>query len=127
MVGTGDYPRTDVRWPGSFDSAYLYHLIPRVILFREEHTPRVFVPAVDFISAKASTPEVARRGGPYALLTNMALFDFVAARGDRTLSFNNKTARKLCFPAGAVRYDKVPGAGGRIKIHCKRAFQVARV
>jgi glutaconate CoA-transferase subunit B len=76
LVGTGDYPKSDVRWPGSFGSAYLYHLVPRVILFREEHSPRVFVPKVDFISAKAVTPEVARRGGPYALLTNMALFDF---------------------------------------------------
>lgn len=85
LVGTGEYPRTDVRWPGSFGSAYLYHLVPRVILFREEHSPRVFVPKVDFISAKASTPEVARRGGPYALLTNMALFDFDRARGGFTL------------------------------------------
>jgi len=65
-----------VRWPGSFGSAYLYHLIPRVILFREEHSPRVFVPKVDFVSARAVTPEVPRRGGPHALLTNMALFDF---------------------------------------------------
>src|SRR5689334_12566565 len=48
LVGTGGYPRTDVRWPGSFGSAYLYFLVPRVILFREEHTPRVFVPKVDF-------------------------------------------------------------------------------
>jgi len=76
LVGTGDYPTNSVRWPGSFGSAYLYHLIPRVILFREEHTPRVFVPKVDFVSARAITPGVARRGGPYALLTNMALFDF---------------------------------------------------
>ncbi len=81
LVGTGDYPRTDVRWPGSFGSAYLYHLIPRVILFREEHSPRVFVPKVDFVSAAAHTPEVARRGGPYALLTNMAVFDFDKERG----------------------------------------------
>ena len=81
LVGTGDYPATDVRWPGSFGSAYLYHLVPRVILFREEHSPRVFVPRVDFISAAAITPEVSRRGGPYALLTNMALFDFETARG----------------------------------------------
>jgi glutaconate CoA-transferase, subunit B len=87
LVGTGDYPRTDVRWPGSFGSAYLYHLVPRVILFREEHSPRVFVPKVDFISAKAITPEVARRGGPHALLTNMALFDFDRARGGFTLRF----------------------------------------
>ena len=81
LVGTGGYPTTDVRWPGSFGSAYLYHLVPRVILFREEHSPRVFVPRVDFISAAAITPEVSRRGGPYALLTNMALFDFETARG----------------------------------------------
>ena len=81
LVGTGTYPKTDVRWPGSFGSAYLYHLVPRVILFREEHSPRAFVPKVDFVSAAATTPEVRRRGGPYALLTNMALFDFDKARG----------------------------------------------
>jgi len=81
LVGTGDYPTTDVRWPGSFGSAYLYHLVPRVILFREEHSPRVFVPKVDFVSAAALTPDIPRRGGPYALLTNMAVFDFDRARG----------------------------------------------
>ncbi|HKU06096.1 MAG TPA: CoA transferase [Bradyrhizobium sp.] len=81
LVGTGQYPKTDVRWPGSFGSAYLYHLVPRVILFREEHSPRVFVPKVDFVSAAATTPEVKRRGGPYALLTNMALFDFDRVSG----------------------------------------------
>ncbi|QWG25833.1 CoA synthetase [Bradyrhizobium sediminis] len=85
LVGTGEYPKTGVRWPGSFGSAYLYHLIPRVILFREEHSRRVFVPAVDFVSAAASTPEVARRGGPHALLTNMALFDFDRARAGFSL------------------------------------------
>ncbi len=81
LVGTGDYPAPQVRWPGSFGSAYLYHLVPRVILFREEHSPRVLVPKVDFVSAAASTPEVPRRGGPFALLTNMALFDFDKERG----------------------------------------------
>jgi glutaconate CoA-transferase, subunit B len=81
LVGTGDYPTTAVRWPGSFGSAYLYHLVPRVILFREEHSPRVFVPKVDFVSAAAVTPDIPRRGGPYALLTNMALFDFDRQRG----------------------------------------------
>jgi glutaconate CoA-transferase, subunit B len=81
LVGTGDYPRTNVRWPGSFGSAYLYHLVPRVILFREQHSPRVFVPKVDFISAAAPTPDAPRRGGPHALLSNMALFDFARERG----------------------------------------------
>ncbi len=77
LVGTGDYPATPVRWPGSFGSAYLYFLVPRVILFREEHTRRVMVPKVDFISAPGvSDPGVHRPGGPYALLTGLGLFAF---------------------------------------------------
>jgi glutaconate CoA-transferase subunit B len=28
LVGTGTYPANDVRWPGSFGSAYLYYLVP---------------------------------------------------------------------------------------------------
>jgi glutaconate CoA-transferase subunit B len=81
LVGVGDYPRTAVRWPGSFGSAYLYFLVPRVILFREEHSRRVLVPKVDFVSAPgASAPEVYRRGGPYALVTGKALFRFDAER-----------------------------------------------
>ena len=56
LVGAGAYPRSDVRWPGSYGSAYLYFLVPKVILFREEHTPRVFVPKVDFVSAAWHEP-----------------------------------------------------------------------
>lgn len=80
LVGTGDYPNMDVRWPGSFGSAFLYFVVPRVILFREEHSPRVLVDRVDFISAPGTSQGVARSGGPRALLTNKALFDFDAAR-----------------------------------------------
>ncbi len=77
LVGTGSYPASDVRWPGSFGSAYLYYLVPKVILFREEHTRRVLVPKVDFISAPGvSAPEVYRPGGPYGLLTGLAWFAF---------------------------------------------------
>ncbi|RCW68573.1 CoA-transferase [Pseudorhodoferax soli] len=77
LVGTKGYPQSPVRWPGSFGSAYLYFVVPRVILFREEHSPRVFVEKVDFISAPGtSAPDVHRTGGPYALLTGMALFMF---------------------------------------------------
>ena len=75
LVGLGDYPRSKVRFPGSFGSAYLYHLIPRVILFREEHTPRTLVPKVDFISAAGTSPEGEYRpGGPYALVTGLCTF-----------------------------------------------------
>ncbi len=76
LVGTGDYPASTVRWPGSFGSAYMYYLIPRVILFREEHSPRVLVDKVDFVSAPGSSEGIHRTGGPHALLTSLALFDF---------------------------------------------------
>jgi glutaconate CoA-transferase subunit B len=81
LVGLGEYPHLEHRFPGSFGSAYLYHLIPRVILFREEHTPRTLVPRVDFISAPGTSPPSHRRvGGPYALVTGLSVFTFDAAR-----------------------------------------------
>ena len=77
LVGAGTYPASTVRWPGSFGSAYLYFLVPRVILFREEHSRRVLVDKVDFVSAPGtSEPGVWRPGGPYALVTGLALFSF---------------------------------------------------
>ena len=53
------------RFPGSFGSAFMYSVVPKVILFREEHSARVLVPKVEFISAA---------GNPAALLTGKALF-----------------------------------------------------
>lgn len=87
LVGAGgDYPQTDVRWPGSFGSGYLYYLVPRVILFREEHTRRVLVPQVDFISAAGPTDEaIYRPGGPIGLLTNLCWFSFDRQRRRFTL------------------------------------------
>ena len=77
LVGTGKYPRLDRRFPGSFGSAYMYFVIPKVILFRPEHTRRVFVPKVDFISAPGTSEEgVYRTGGPYALVSELCLMMF---------------------------------------------------
>jgi len=62
------------RFPGSFGSALMYFTC-RTILFREEHSRRVLVPRVEFISAPGwSPPDVHRPGGPVALLTGKALF-----------------------------------------------------
>ncbi|MEX2495725.1 MAG: CoA-transferase [Woeseia sp.] len=82
LTGIGNYPEQDVRWSGAFGSAYLYFLVPRVILFREEHSRRVFVPKVDFISAPGtSEPNVYRPGGPYALVTGLCVFLFQREKG----------------------------------------------
>lgn len=86
LVGIGDYPQVDVRFPGSFGSAYLFFVVPKVILFREEHTRRVFVPKVDFISCPGASPEnVYRPGGPVALITPLCLFSFDRKRARFTL------------------------------------------
>jgi glutaconate CoA-transferase subunit B len=69
------------RFPGSFGSAFMYFAARRTILFREEHSRRVLVPKVEFISAPGSSPpEVRRRGGPQALLTGKALFAWQPAQ-----------------------------------------------
>lgn len=75
LVGTGEYPQLAHRFPGSFGSAFMYFTARRTILFREEHSRRVLVPKVEFVSAPGSSaPGVWRRGGPQALLTGKALF-----------------------------------------------------
>ena len=82
LVSVGDYDKPKARFPGSFGSAYLYYVVPRVILFRTEHSRRTLVPKVDFISAPGGSPDnVVRPGGPIALITNRCLFEF--DRGQR--------------------------------------------
>lgn len=69
--------RWQVRWPGTFGAAFLYFLVPRVILFREEHSRRVLVPRVDFVSAPGTSAQnIYRPGGPYALVTGRCVFLF---------------------------------------------------
>lgn len=77
LMGRGDYPATSPRWPGSFGSAYLYFLIRKVILFRLEHSRRVLVGKVDFVTTPGSSDaHIYRTGGPYGLLTGKAFFLF---------------------------------------------------
>ena len=59
------------RFPGSFGSAFMYSVVKKTILFREEHSRRVLVPKVEFVSA---------RGTPGALLTGKALFSWQGKR-----------------------------------------------
>jgi glutaconate CoA-transferase subunit B len=59
------------RFPGSFGSAFMYAACRRTILFREEHSRRVLVPRVEFISAA---------GNPVALLTGKGLFSWQKER-----------------------------------------------
>jgi len=77
LIGIGDYAKPDVRFPGSFGSAHLYYVVPKVVLFRTEHSRRTLVDRAAFISAPGgSEPNVYRPGGPIALVTNRCLFGF---------------------------------------------------
>lgn len=68
----GDYKRPRRRFPGAFGSAVLYSVVGRVILFRTEHTPRVFVPRVDFVTAS---------GSPDRVVTSRAVLGFDRTAG----------------------------------------------
>jgi glutaconate CoA-transferase, subunit B len=81
LVAVGDYANPKVRFAGSYGSAFLYFAVPRIILFRTEHSRRALVERVSFISAPGtSAPNVWRRGGPVALVTPLCHFAFDAAR-----------------------------------------------
>ncbi len=78
----GDYNRPDRRFPGAFGSGVLYYVAKRVILFRAEHSRRVFVPKVDFVTAPGYTPDFPQRsGGPSKVMTPLAVLAFNGARG----------------------------------------------
>jgi glutaconate CoA-transferase subunit B len=82
LVSVGDRHRPKARFPGSFGSSHLYYVVPKVILFRTEHSCRSLVKKVDFISAPGrSPPNIYRPGGPIALVTNRCLFAFDRPRG----------------------------------------------
>jgi glutaconate CoA-transferase subunit B len=74
-VGEPDHPR--VRFPGGAGSAMLYYLPTRVVIFRTEHSPRIFVERVDHVtSPSASPPDVVRPGGPWKCFTPLCVFRF---------------------------------------------------
>lgn len=81
LIGTGAWPGQGARFPGSFGSAFMYMAVPRTLLFREEHSRRVLVPRVDWISAPGTSPPGHfRRGTAQALVTGRAVFRFHAGR-----------------------------------------------
>ena len=81
LTGIGSYPEQSTRWSGAFGSAYLYFLIPQIILFRERHNRQTLVNSVDFISAPGlSSKQTYRPGGPSHLITNLCVFAFDRTR-----------------------------------------------
>ncbi len=138
LVAVGDYAKPKARFPGSFGSGYLYFMVPRVILFRLEHTPRTLVEKVDFISAPGfSDDNVYRPGGPYKLITDRCLFDVDKERrcfrlesvhpGHTVEEIHAQTGFKFDLPDGEVPETPVPDAASLATIRGEVAEEISEI
>jgi len=99
----GDYERPRRRFPGAFGSAVLYPVVRRVILFRTEHSPRVFVPRVDFVTAA---------GRPDRVVTPLAVLGYDRAAGRLVLdSYHPGQSVDGVRAATGFELALAPGAG----------------
>lgn len=76
-VAIGEHDHPAARLPGGTGAPMLYYLARRVILFRTEHSRRVFVERVDYVTSPGSSPPtVVRPGGPWKVVTSLAVLAF---------------------------------------------------
>jgi len=138
LVSIGDPDRPKARFPGSFGSGYLYFVVPRVILFRLEHTPRTLVERVDFISAPGFSEDgVYRPGGPHKLITDRCLFDVDRDRrrfrlesvhpGHTLDEIVEQTGFAFDIPPGGVPDTPVPDDDTLEVIRTRVAGQIAEI
>jgi glutaconate CoA-transferase subunit B len=86
----GDYDKPAVRLPGGAGSAMLYSLSRRTILFSMNHTKKLFVPQVDFVSAAAYNDHVRtpwRRGTVSHVVTPLCVMTFDADKKRLVLDY----------------------------------------
>jgi glutaconate CoA-transferase subunit B len=77
-----DPERPEQRFPGGYGGGMIYYAARRAIVFRTEHSRRVFVERVDFISAAGtSPPDILRLGGPAKVITPLATLRMNKDRG----------------------------------------------
>ena len=138
LVSVGDYRRPKARFPGSFGSGYLYYVVPRVILFRLEHTRRTLVDKVDFVSAPGFSDEnVYRPGGPYKLITDRCLFEVNKKRrcfrlqsvhpGHTVNEIYEQTGFTFDMPDGDIPNTPVPDATTLASIRGPVAEEISEI
>lgn len=73
----GDRDEPDVLMPGQYGTGMLYYAVPRIVMFRTEHTCRTFVEQVHYVSGAGTSPEgVTRRTREVKVITPMAVLNF---------------------------------------------------
>ena len=66
VIGSRDRPR--VRLPGGGGAAVLAQVVPHIVVWRTRHTREVFVPAVDFITARGNVETIVTPLGVLGML-----------------------------------------------------------
>jgi glutaconate CoA-transferase subunit B len=75
VIGSPAQPT--VRLPGGAGTPMLWAMVRRIIVFKTEHSPRAFVPHVDFITCPGLLPAGTRsRGGLSKIVTPMAVLSW---------------------------------------------------
>lgn len=75
VIGDADSP--DRRFPGGYGSGLLAYTARKVMFFRTEHSPRAFVPRVDFVSGALKTDEaISRPEQTFFCFTTMAILQW---------------------------------------------------
>jgi glutaconate CoA-transferase subunit B len=70
----GDLAQPKARLPGGAGTPMLWAMVKRIIVFKTEHTPRSFVPRVDFITCPGLPPAGTKsRGGLSKIVTPLAV------------------------------------------------------
>lgn len=73
LTAIGSYDKPRVKLPGGAATAYLFPLVPKIIIWAR-HEPRVLVPRVDFVTGPGK-PRL-EKGYRHLLCTNKALIEF---------------------------------------------------
>lgn len=77
IIAVGDPAHPRLRLPGGAGSAMLYYMAKRVLIFRTEHSPKIFVERVDIVTSPGSSPPgVFRPGGPWKCVTPLCVLRF---------------------------------------------------
>jgi glutaconate CoA-transferase subunit B len=105
LMAAGPIARPRVRFPGGAGAAMLYYLARRVVVFRSDHSARVFVQRVDHVTSPGSTPaDVVRPGGPCKVVTPLCVFRFEQPAGELMVESihpgvsREELARRTGFP-----------------------------
>jgi glutaconate CoA-transferase subunit B len=120
LAFVGDAKRPSLRGPGSAGVPWA-QLSGRTILYTTSHSPRVFVPSVDFVSYPGwnVTPTATGASGPSLVITPLAVLDFSETGEMRLVSLHpavslelvrESTGFELVIPKGEIPTTPEPSA-----------------